>query len=144
MQKIFGVITALAVLLLEPVSAVSAGKYVRLHGDEMHQKIEADQLQAASISPDGKVSVVQQQYQAANMHCANMAVLEGCKCDNRDIGPGITGNFVNDSLSFASFPSSETMFNSFWDYTAFLEGAKIPLKKFKNGKLTLIANIASA
>jgi hypothetical protein len=130
---------SLIVLLLEPVCVVSKESNVRAHGPGMQGKLETNQ--AVSVGPDGKLSAVRKS--AATMHCKNPATFEGCFCDNRAIGTGITGNFVNDSLTFESFNVME-MPKSFWEYTAYQEGELVFLDKFKKGKLTLIANVASA
>lgn len=125
------------------VLAVSKGNNVRSAEGGMHQKLQADQSRSVSITADGRLSAVRQSETAATVNCENITTLEGCMCDSRRIGTGITGNFVNDSVTFDSFMSQE-MPNSFWEYTGFQYGEEVPMKNFKKGKLTLVANVASA
>eukprot|EP00746_Dinoflagellata_sp_MGD_P076277 gnl/MRDRNA2_/MRDRNA2_30712_c0_seq1.p1 gnl/MRDRNA2_/MRDRNA2_30712_c0~~gnl/MRDRNA2_/MRDRNA2_30712_c0_seq1.p1 ORF type:complete len:160 (-),score=35.87 gnl/MRDRNA2_/MRDRNA2_30712_c0_seq1:682-1161(-) len=152
---------SLIVLCLHLVFALSRGSNVRTHGSEMapsmHQKLQAEvqavskaEVHAVSIDSHGRISGTDGKFSAvrkhsAEMHCKNIATFEGCLCDNRPIGTGITGNFVNDSVAFESFELVELAEpDSFWQYTAFHEGEEVKLEKFKKGKLTLIANVASA
>lgn len=134
------------VLMLQPVLAVQASPELMLRTQSSEMGVtQTDQVQAMSVGSDGRMSAVR--LHSASMHCKNLATIEGCMCDNRPIGTGITGNFVNDSLSFESFAKlgKTGTLNSFWDYTAFQEGNPVPLRKFQKGKkLTLVANVASA
>lgn len=139
-------------LWLQLVDAVSRGSNVRSHGSEMapdlHKKLQAD-VHGVSIDSKGRISGADDKISAVrkssvSMYCKNIATFEGCTCDNRPIGTGITGNFVNDSLAYESFALVSQPPESFWEYTAFQEGEEVKLEKFKKGKLTLVANVASA
>lgn len=135
----------LIVLLLEPVFAVEKANNVRTAEIGMHQMIHEDQSRSVSVDSSGRlaaVAAVRHSQTTATVYCEKVAVLEGCMCEKRPIGQGITGNFVNDSVTFESFTSSK-VHDSFWDYTGFQYGEEVLLSKFKN-KLTLVANVASA
>lgn len=147
---------SLILLLFKPAFCVTKGYNVRTQGAEMginRQTLQTDVDQAedtrgVSVSADGKVSGVISAWQqkVATVNCKNIAILEGCMCENRPIGKGITGNFVDDTVKFKDFKTvmMETT-NSFWDYTAYQYGEEVEMKKFKgSSKLTLVANVASA
>lgn len=63
-----------------------------------------------------------------------------CKCDGREFGPGKTGDFAKDAITFDGEP---LLGQSFWDFSVTQHGLEVPMNKFKS-KLAIVVNVASA